>query len=434
MVRGKQGRDLSTLATIGATTETHWDYHRGTPEFPLRRARGEGEAAVEKHEIRVEGSLAPPDHQISDGPHTPATSAVKKIAIVAPLFPPSTGGQQEYAAQIALGLHRRGHEVVVFTLKGNIGRAEGYEVRDVLQGRHSSDRKIIQELVHFDVIHVTNAASSWVSTCAKPVFLSVHGNEFIRPDPVYGYDLKARLGLPKGDRVDFWLASWRTRVMMRRCLALVRRIFAVSEYTKSAFLRRYPHCRRRVISAGLGVSSFFLDAPLSSRKEVSCIRLLTVCRLSEPRKNVDLVLRALAHLKSDYAFRYTVVGEGYLRSNLTALSVELGIADRVTFAGKVDNMRSTKMPIYLLCRREPPRTQLRASELFILRRMPWVFQTWPFAPAGLRRLSGRGELASSSKKPVLHQLKTDCDRFSRAKERSALKTVGNSLPSSNGIE
>jgi phosphatidyl-myo-inositol dimannoside synthase len=258
-----------------------------------------------------------------------------KIAIVGPDFSPTTGGEAEYAAQVALGLLHRGHQVVVFTRKGNVGRDEGYEVRDVLQGRQSCDREAIQGFCDFDVVHVINSAWSWVARFGKPTFLSIHGNDFISPNPVYGYDLKTRLGLPKGDGVDFWLAVRRTRVMMRKCLPLCRLIFANSDYTKNVFLRKYPFCRGRVVKAGLGVSSMFIDGPTSFRTEASAGNLLTVCRLSEPRKNVDLMLRALARLKSEFAFRYTVVGEGHLRRDLKNLSVELGLADRVRFAGRV---------------------------------------------------------------------------------------------------
>jgi glycosyltransferase involved in cell wall biosynthesis len=257
------------------------------------------------------------------------------VAIVGPEFPPTVGGEQEYAAQVALGLLHRGHQVAVFTRKGNVGRDEGYEVRDVLQGRQSSDWKVIHGFCDFDVIHVMNSAWSWVSRFGKPTFLSIHGNDFINPNPVYGFDLKTRLGLPHGDRIDFWLAVRRTQVMMRNCLPLCRLIFSNSDYTKNVFLRRYPLCNGRVITAGLGVSSRFIDSPAHFRTETSTRRLLTVCRLAEPRKNVDLILRALARLKSQFAFRYTIVGEGYLRSELTNLSWELGLADRVSFAGRV---------------------------------------------------------------------------------------------------
>ena len=187
-----------------------------------------------------------------------------RIAIVGPEFPPTTGGKSEYTAQVALELFHRGHEVVVFTRKESVGRDEGYEVRNVLQGRQSCDRKVFHGFCDFDIVHVMNAAWSWVSSFGKPTFLSIHGNDFLNPNPVYGYDLRTWLGLPKGDRVDFWFAVRRTRAMMRKCLPLCRLIFANSDYTKNAFLRKYPHCHGRVIKAGLGVSSRFLDGPIHS--------------------------------------------------------------------------------------------------------------------------------------------------------------------------
>ena len=72
--------------------------------------------------------------------------------------------------------------------------------------------------------------------------------------------------------------------------------------------------RRRL---GLG------DAPL----------LLTVARLV-PHKGQDVALRALATLARDFPdLRYLVVGEGHDRQRLQALARELGLADRVIFAG-----------------------------------------------------------------------------------------------------
>ena len=236
-----------------------------------------------------------------------------KIAIIGPDFPPTTGGEAEYAAQVALELLSRGHQVVVFTRKGNVGRDEGYEVRDVLQGRQSSDRKVMHGFRDFDAVHAMNAAWSWVASFGKPTFLSIHGNDFVNPNPVYGYDLRTQFGLPRGDRVDFWLAVKRTRAMMEKCLPLCRMIFSNSEYTKKEFLRRYPLCNGKVINAGVGVGSAFVGSPASSRKETSGGNLLTICRLSEPRKNVDLILRALARMKSEFNFHYTIVGDGDLK-------------------------------------------------------------------------------------------------------------------------
>jgi phosphatidylinositol alpha-1,6-mannosyltransferase len=258
-----------------------------------------------------------------------------KIAIVAPEFPPEAGGMQEYAAQVAAGLHRRGHRIVVFSRKGNIGLDDDYEVRDILQGKQSRDRQAVDKFRNFDIVHVMNAAWCWVSNFDRPTFASIHGNDFLSPNPVYGYDLKARFALPKGDRVDFWLACWRTRRMMEKSLPQCGAIFSNSNFTKDLFLQRYPRCRGNVIKAGVGVSHFFLESTTSSRARGFTASLLTVCRLSEPRKNVDLVVRALARIKSEFMFTYTIVGDGGLKGGLVHLCAELGIADRVKFAGEV---------------------------------------------------------------------------------------------------
>ncbi len=72
--------------------------------------------------------------------------------------------------------------------------------------------------------------------------------------------------------------------------------------------------RRRL---GLG------DAPL----------LLTVARLV-PHKGQDIAMRALARLGHDFPdLRYLVVGDGRDRKRLQTLASELGLADRVIFAG-----------------------------------------------------------------------------------------------------
>ena len=66
---------------------------------------------------------------------------------------------------------------------------------------------------------------------------------------------------------------------------------------------------------------------------------LSVARLTdaEEGKNIDKVLRAVARIAPQYpGLRYTVIGEGALRTSLMALATKLGIADRVHFAGRVD--------------------------------------------------------------------------------------------------
>lgn len=260
-----------------------------------------------------------------------------KIAIVGPDFPETTGGESEYAAHVARVLHHRGHSVFVYTRKGNKGRDEGYRVEDVLEGKQSLDAEIVKCFQGFDVVHVINSAWTWMAKFGKPLFASIHGNDFISPNSVYGYDLKQRLGLTKGDRLDLLLARKRTPAAMKKFFPRCKQIFSNSEYTKRVFLERFPTCHSLVVTAGLGVSPNYLGANLKRCGAGSEMKILTVCRLSERRKNVDLVLRALAGLRSRFKFHYAIVGDGHFAPELKRLSDDLGLSDRVTFAGRVSD-------------------------------------------------------------------------------------------------
>jgi glycosyltransferase involved in cell wall biosynthesis len=61
--------------------------------------------------------------------------------------------------------------------------------------------------------------------------------------------------------------------------------------------------------------------------------ILSVGRL-EANKRVDLIVRALAH--ADRRLRLVIVGQGPLRDQLEQTAASIGVADRVTFAGGID--------------------------------------------------------------------------------------------------
>jgi len=79
---------------------------------------------------------------------------------------------------------------------------------------------------------------------------------------------------------------------------------------------------------------------------------VTVCRLAERRKNVDLVLHALSELKDRYRFTYTLVGDGATRESLQRLTNELGLGGVVRIAGRVSQEELVQ--------------QLVSADLFIL--------------------------------------------------------------------
>lgn len=64
--------------------------------------------------------------------------------------------------------------------------------------------------------------------------------------------------------------------------------------------------------------------------------MLTVARLV-PHKGQDVGIRVLAALQNEFpALRYVLVGEGHDEARLRALALELGIGEKVVFAGAID--------------------------------------------------------------------------------------------------
>lgn len=262
-----------------------------------------------------------------------------RIGIIAPEFPPEIGGMQTYAFEYIRELIKLGHEIVVFTQPHESGEVtiSGASIYPVLKRRRKLDKHILNT-PGIDIWHVMNACYSWIALEVEPVFISIHGNDFLRP-----YILVARPDLTsfRGAwriqgiifKLEVMLGQWLTNRLVRKSLPKAYHIIANSKYTENVFLKKFPRCKN-ITSAGMvGVANDYFKTELHAKNNSANFRLLTVCRLSEPRKNVDSVLRALSKLKERYNFTYTIVGDGYLRNELEKLSINLGINDRVEFKG-----------------------------------------------------------------------------------------------------
>jgi glycosyltransferase involved in cell wall biosynthesis len=86
---------------------------------------------------------------------------------------------------------------------------------------------------------------------------------------------------------------------------------------------------------GLHAEALYHPPPLAGKLKAapSGDYFLSVGRL-EGNKRVDLTIRAMAHV--DKRWRLVIVGEGPLRRDLEALATKTRVADRVVFAGGVD--------------------------------------------------------------------------------------------------
>ncbi|MDE2147708.1 MAG: glycosyltransferase family 4 protein [Burkholderiales bacterium] len=279
------------------------------------------------------------------------------IGIVAPEFPPEIGGMQTLAAEFAGELAARGHRVTVLTRRRETPAPvlPGIELHQTLVGRAGPD---LAECHRHrpEAWHVMNAAYAWLALHFSPTLVSIHGNDFLRPYIPVGEPALERL--PLAWRSTRWrpalergIGRWRTPRLMRSGLRRATHILANSRYTERVFLERFPECRGRTTAAMVGVGAGFLAAS-GARPSAAAPRLVTVCRLSEERKNVGLVLQALARLQGRFDFSYTVVGDGALRPGLEQAAQALGLAGRVRFTGT--------LPI------EQVRAELAAGDLFVL--------------------------------------------------------------------
>jgi len=263
------------------------------------------------------------------------------IGIVTSEFPPDVGGVETYAMEFAKALHARGHRVDVFVGRNHDTTCaiEGLTLHPVLAYSRRIDAPILRQY-KVDAWHVMNAAHSWLALeTNKPVVVSIHGNDFLNP-----YPLSGSLGIHnyrplwrfsnRLQPLNRWLARILTRRLLPRALPASRIILSNSQYTEDVFLAKFPQCRGRTVVAQVGVGACFLNSGTTPKNNTRP-QLLSVARLSEPRKNIGRVLEALQCLNDEFDFNYTVVGEGPLKAPLEAQAKSLRLENKTTFIGRL---------------------------------------------------------------------------------------------------
>ena len=264
-----------------------------------------------------------------------------RIGLVTSEFPPDIGGVETYSWHMAAELGRRqGVEVTVYCPRGSRDAAmpPGVALKPFLATCRDSDWKRLRN-EPIDVWHALSAPHAWLALTQRPTVVSVHGNDFLMP-----YLPTARPALADTPlwRWEEWVwkrfdGYWRraSLKLVEKSLPKAHAIFSNSRYTAAVLAKRIPDCGSRINVTWAGVDEKFLEIPRAPRGPRA--RLLTVSRLSEPRKNVGVVIRALGALRDRHEFEYTVAGDGKERESLEALSIECGIRDRVTFTGRVSD-------------------------------------------------------------------------------------------------
>jgi glycogen(starch) synthase len=256
-------------------------------------------------------------------------------------FPPVGGGASKVSYELAKKLVEKGHDVVVLTSRfGNLPRLqkrEGMVIHRVWswrKGIHDSGlrgaftyllmalpvlRRILKK-ERIDVVHYffglpTGLLSLYSHGIAgKPYIISLRGSDV----PLYDRDSRKLMVLHRA-----------TRSLSHQIWRSASNVFAVSYGLRKLAQESFPDVSVGVIHNGVDVID---PATLGGRtREDSRLRLVCVSRLI-PRKGVADLLHALALIKN-VECDLTVVGEGPIVVELERLAAELGLSERVSFAG-----------------------------------------------------------------------------------------------------
>ena len=284
-------------------------------------------------------------------------------------FPDLKGGLARVATETAARLAGRGHEVhVIAPAVPNLpaeSREGNLTIRRVLRRRGLPQTLAdpvgtwlatrSEELRQYDLVvaHVSTAAVGLVAA-RSPVPLAyvfhASASRELR-------DLRQRLTGRRARATTYALAPV-LRGYERLAVRGAKRILVLSEFSRTLVGEDHPGAadRVRLVSGAVDVDSFTPGEGMSDARSQLGVRpeaqlLLTVRRL-EPRMGIEQLLRSLAAMSEAPGLELVVAGGGSLAKPLHALAAELGVADRVRFAGRVSD--------------EDLRTWYRAADLFVL--------------------------------------------------------------------
>ena len=271
-----------------------------------------------------------------------------RIVIGCDTFSPDVNGAARFAERLAAGLVGRGHEVhVVAPASSRRTSGTGPEVIEgetMIVHRLPSWRWPPHDWLRFVLPWTIRRRSRRILDEVKPDAIHIQsyiivGRGLAIEGAQRGITLVATNHLMPENALDFtvlprrWLDSF-VKGQWRIARGIYGRCFAVTTPTRRAadFLERYTGLTD-VIPVSCGIKASNYTADLTPRTER---RVLFVGRLTT-EKQVDVLLRAFARIAPSLASRLDIVGGGDQARHYQDLSNELGLADRVTFHGRVSD-------------------------------------------------------------------------------------------------
>ena len=286
---------------------------------PAKPARAAGEAGLAK----APGPAAPAAP--APGPAAAAPSDGVRVMIV--IHGLETGGAEMMVLHLARELSRAGHPVRVVSLHGD-----------------DTDVAGLMRRAGVDVVALNKAGGPDPRTVLRlraqmrdfsPAVVHTHL-------PVLEYVLPAARLYGRRVRIIHTVHNLAREETRHRVLRAVnRRAFshgvvpvALNEEVRSSICREYALPASAVPVVGNGIDLDAFRGPQRRGPRGAGARLLCVARLA-PAKNHALLLRTVARLReSGRDVSLTLVGDGPLRGALEERARELGISERVRFAGR----------------------------------------------------------------------------------------------------
>lgn len=276
-----------------------------------------------------------------------------KIAIITPVFPPYFAGISNVAANEARGLSQAGNEVTVITPKNSFQDLElektlkGYKVvrlSPLLKFGNAALIKYNKKLLKdFDIIHLHYpfiggffSLSRFISKLRVPLVVTYHMDLIGRGWKSWFFKLYTFLTLPKIIKI--------TQKIIVSSLDYARNSNLAPDLLKEP---------QKFIEVPFGVEiknyeSGIIDYELRNRLGIKgkekIILFVGVLDKAHYFKGVDILLRSFreVNLLPQISCRLIIVGDGDLRLRYEKQARDLGVLDKVIFAGRVskENLRS----------------------------------------------------------------------------------------------
>lgn len=244
-----------------------------------------------------------------------------KIDYVCIGFYPIIGGTETVVLNIAKRMVKKGHDVIVHTSTYNPNFHGRLPNEDLIDGVRVLRYRLFPPFIFFPVIRETDI-----------IHLFSFGDNFIIQSLLQDRD--KLIVSPIGEEINSY-QKFRIKVLGQHILNKAQRILASTIYESEFLISHYHISPDKIVISPFGVDENAFLAPKENDEKIEGRYYSRLARIDRVKK-LDFGIRLLT--KIDKQISHVIIGpcddEKYLRE-LKDLAIELGVRDKVVFAGRV---------------------------------------------------------------------------------------------------